>query len=72
MTVISLHPQAVAYEKEYSGDDRSYNVSVVFRLGNVDSEEFRNWKYDPNSHYRDKLAEYKKLFGYRISPSSPP
>ena len=57
-----------AYEKEYSGDDRSYNVSVVFRLGNVDSEEFRNWKYDPNSHYRDKLAEYKKLFGYRISP----
>lgn len=57
-----------AYEKEYSGDDRSYNVSVVFRLGNVDSEEFRNWKYDPNSHYRDKLAEYKKLFEYRISP----
>lgn len=57
-----------AYEKEYSGDDRSYNVSVVFRLGNVDSEEFRNWKYDPSSHYRDKLAEYKKLFGYRISP----
>ena len=57
-----------AYEKEYSGDDRSYNVSVVFRLGNVDSEEFRNWKYDPNSHYRDKLAEYKKLFGYCISP----
>ena len=57
-----------AYEKEYSGDDRSYNVSVVFRLGNVDSEEFRNWKYDPNSHYRDKLAEYTKLFGYRISP----
>lgn len=57
-----------AYEKEYSGDDRSYNVSVVFRLGNVDSEEFRNWKYDPNSHYRDKLAEYKKLFRYRISP----
>ena len=28
-----------AYEKEYSGDDRSYNVSVVFRLGNVDSDE---------------------------------